>query len=96
MIKIVLFFIVLIAANLPWLSDNFLYFIPLKTKHKNLAWSAVELILFYFIALGITLYSEYASYGNLAPQSWEFYSVTFCLFLVFSFPGFIHKILWKK
>ncbi|MFM8233034.1 MAG: DUF2818 family protein [Candidatus Methylopumilus sp.] len=29
------------------------------------------------------------------PQDWEFYTVTFFLFLVFSFPGFILKTLWK-
>jgi hypothetical protein len=33
--------------------------------------------------------------GQLAPQDWEFYAVTRCLFLVFAFPGFVYKVLWK-
>jgi hypothetical protein len=34
--------------------------------------------------------------GNTHNQEWEFYAITFCLFIVFSFPGFIYKIIWKK
>jgi Protein of unknown function (DUF2818) len=96
MTKVILFFIAFFAANLPWMSNQFLYFIPLKATNKNLAWSLLELIVLYFVVLGIAFYAEYASFGTLAPQGWEFYSVTACLFLVLTFPGFIYRILWKK
>jgi hypothetical protein len=94
--KIVLFFIAIVAANLPWFSERLLYVIPLKATSKNLAWCLAELILLYFIVGMIALYAEYASFGGITSQDWEFYSVTACLFLVLSFPGFIYKILWKK
>ena len=38
---------------------------------------------------------EKKSIGNVHSQDWEFYAVTFFLFLVFSFPGFIYKVIWK-
>ena len=33
--------------------------------------------------------------GNVHPQGWEFYVVTFFLFIVLSSPGFIYKVVWK-
>ena len=96
MTKVVLFFIVIIAANLPWFSEKFLYTIQLKTESKSLAWCVAELIIIYIAVVLIAIYAEFASYGGVAPQGWEFYSITACLFLVFTFPGFIYKVLWKK
>lgn len=85
-----------LAANLPWFSEKVLYVYPLKSANKNLAWCLLELIILYFLIGAIALYAEHIVYGQMANQSWEFYVVTFSLFLVFSFPGFIYKILWKK
>lgn len=96
MIKIILLFIAIVAANLPWFSERILYIFPLKTASKNLAWCLAELTLLYFLVGAIMLYAENASFGDVTPQGWEFYSVTVCLFLVLSFPGFIYKVLWKK
>jgi hypothetical protein len=36
---------------------------------------------------------------QIAPrhsQNWEFYAVTACLFLVFAFPGFTYRYLWRR
>lgn len=84
-----------LAANLPWFSNRFFYVIPLKKTPKNLAWCLLELVLLYFIVGGIAFYAERATLGQTAMQGWEFYTVTACLFLVFSFPGFVYKTLWK-
>jgi len=91
----VLLLLVLLAANLPWFSNNIFYLIPLKNNQKNLAWCLLELILLYFVIGGVALYAEYATLGQVSPQGWEFYAITACLFLVFSFPGFIYKTLWR-
>jgi Na+(H+)/acetate symporter ActP len=85
-----------VAANLPWFSDKVFYILKLKSNHKNLAWCLLELLLLYLMIGAVSHYAEYVVYGQIAKQAWEFYAVTFSLFLVFAFPGFIYKILWKK
>ena len=55
----------------------------------------LELIVFYFIFGIFLLFIEGQTLGNTHDQDWEFYAVTFCLFIVFSFPGFIYKVIWK-
>lgn len=96
MTQIIILILTLIAANLPWFSNQLFYVIPLKTTPKNLAWCLLELVILYFIIGAIAIYAEQVTLGQIAPQGWEFYSVTFSLFLVFAFPGFVYKILWKK
>lgn len=85
-----------LAANLPWFSERLFYVIPLKTRPKNIGWCVLELIVLYFIMGAVAFYTERASIGQTAPQNWEFYAVTACLFLVFAFPGFVYRYLWKK
>lgn len=95
MVNVLLLGLAFLAANLPWFSSRFLYLIPLKSEQKNIGWCLLELSLLYFIAGAVTLYAEFATFGQIAPQGWEFYAVTACLFLVFSFPGFVYKFLWR-
>jgi len=83
----------LLFANLPWLTSNFLIFI--KKPKKNNFLVLLELIVFYFIFGIFLLFIEGQALGNTHDQDWEFYAVTFCLFIVFSFPGFIYKVIWK-
>ena len=92
---IVLLVLSFIVANLPWFSDKLFYVIPLKSAHKNVAICLAELIVLYLMMGGIAFYAEKATLGQIAPQGWEFYTVTFCLFLVFSFPGFVYRYFWK-
>jgi uncharacterized membrane protein len=91
----ILLLVAFLAANLPWFSNKLFYVIPLKQSPKNLAWCLFELIILYFLMGAVARYAEYATMGQLAPQDWEFYAVTGCLFLVFAFPGFVYKVLWK-
>tara|TARA_B110000967_G_C18802361_1_gene519191 strand:- start:755 stop:1033 length:279 start_codon:yes stop_codon:yes gene_type:complete len=83
----------LLLANLPWLTNNFLFFIQ-KPKKSNF-FIFFELIVFYFIFGIFLLFIEKQTMGNIHNQGWEFYIITFFLFLVFSFPGLIYKIVWK-
>jgi hypothetical protein len=99
----ILFGLVFFAANLPWSSNKLFYLITVKqnsenapnSQGKNLGWCLFELIVLYFLVGAVALYAEYATLGQITPQDWEFYAVTSCLFLVFAFPGFVYKVLWK-
>ena len=92
--------LIFFAANLPWFSDKLFYSIPLKSAQsasaKHLGWCLLELVILYFVTGAFIWYAERASFGSAASQGWEFYAVTGCLFLVFAFPGFVYKALWKK
>ncbi|MBZ0105361.1 MAG: DUF2818 family protein [Sulfuricella denitrificans] len=90
----ILLVLALVAANLPFVADRLLLLIPLKSE-KSLIWHLFELMVLYFMVGGVSVLLE----RRLAPphsQNWEFYAVTACLFLVFAFPGFIYRYLWRK
>ena len=101
LVEIVLLVLVFLAANLPWFSNRFFYIIPLKnagqtSEIKNLGWCLLELVVLYFIVGLVAWYAEKSLFGLATPQGWEFYSVTACIFLVFAFPGFVYRVLWKR
>lgn len=91
-------FIVLLAvaaANLPFVNQRLFALVPLGPAKKS-AWIRIgELIVLYFVvgALGFVLE---ARAGNRFDQSWQFYAITFCLFVVFAFPGFTFQYLVKR
>lgn len=93
---LILLLIAFLAANLPWFSDRLFYSIPLKKQPKSLGWSLLELVILYFIIGAIAFFAERNTMGQTAPQNWEFYVITACLFLVFAFPGFVYRYFWKK
>jgi hypothetical protein len=91
-------FIVLLAlvgTNLPFVNQRLFSVAPLKTTKKN-GWIRIaELIVLYFVvgALGFMLE---ARAGNRFEQGWQFYAVTFSLFVVLAFPGFTFQYLVKR
>ncbi len=32
----------------------------------------------------------------LHDQRWQFYATVVCMFIVFAFPGFVYRYLWRK
>jgi hypothetical protein len=60
-----------------------------------LALRLLELLVLYGVVglLGAAL-EQHA--GQVAPQGWEFFAITFALFLTFAFPGFIYRYLLKR
>ncbi|AET89525.1 MULTISPECIES: DUF2818 family protein [Caballeronia] len=99
-------FIVLLAlvfANVPFLNQRLFAVVPLPlpapTGHKaakKSAWIRIgELIVLYFVvgALGFMLE---ARAGNRFDQEWQFYAITFSLFVVLAFPGFTFQYLVKR
>ena len=92
-----IFLIILIAlflSNIPWFSKNLFIFISLN-KTKNIPMVLLEIVVNYFIVGFFVMFLEKQAIGNVHPQGWEFYVVTFSLFIVLSSPGFIYKVVWK-
>ena len=91
-------FIVLLAlvgANLPFANQRLFAAIPLRAAKKSVWIRIAEMIVLYFVvgALGFMLE---ARAGNRFEQGWQFYAVTFSLFLVLAFPGFAFQYLVKR
>ena len=53
----------------------------------------VTAIYFFMGLLGVGFES---SLGNVFPQGWEFYAITYSLFLVLAYPGFVIRYLLKR
>ncbi|WP_312434376.1 DUF2818 family protein [Janthinobacterium sp.] len=94
----------ILAANLPFFNDKLFAAVPLKQGapaadgkrwRKPLALRLLEMVILYFIVGSLAFVLE-ARIGNAFPQTWEFYAITGCLFLVLAFPGFVARYLRKQ
>ncbi len=90
----VLLLVALVAANLPFLLERKLLLIKVGARRKGFGWRLMELTLLYFVVGAIALAIE-SRQGQIYPQTWEFYAITYCLFLVFAYPGFVYCYLWR-
>jgi Na+(H+)/acetate symporter ActP len=84
-----------VAANLPFMLERRLFVLPPPETGKSLVWRLLELVLMYFTVGGIAWLVE-KNLGPVHPQHWEFYATTACLFLVFAYPGFVYRFLWRR
>lgn len=84
-----------IAANLPFLVERILFIFKPKAGSKNFGWRLLELTLMYFAVGGIALLME-SKLGDIHQQNWEFYAVNASLFVVFAYPGFVYRYLWRR
>jgi hypothetical protein len=84
-----------VAANLPFVLERRLFVLPPRGDGKSLAWRLLELVLMYFAIGGLAWLVE-KNLGPVRPQRWEFYATTACLFLVFAYPGFVYRFLWRR
>ena len=91
----VLLLIALLAANLPFLLERKLFIIQSGATRKNFAWRLLELTLMYLATGALALAIE-ARQGQIYPQKWEFYAITYFLFLVLAYPGFVYRYLWRR
>ncbi len=82
------------AANVPFISQRVLGFWSVG-QVKSLGLRLLELIFIYLLvgAAGIAMEKHL---GQIAPQGWEFYAITFTLFVTFAFPGFVYRYLLKR
>lgn len=87
-----------LAANLPFFNQQLFALIPLSkaADYRKSVWlRLLELVVLYFVVGGIAHVFE-ANIGNTFPQTWEFYAVTGCLFLVLAYPGYVVRYLRKQ
>ncbi len=84
----------LFAANLPFFNERLLLVGP-RRQPKPVIWRLLELVLMWGVMLlcGFALESYL---GQRAPQGWEFYAATGCLFLTLASPGFVWRYLRKS
>ncbi|MCD9473053.1 hypothetical protein CJF26_21410 [Photobacterium phosphoreum] len=54
----------------------------------------LELLVFYGYT-GVLGFALELNMGNMFPQNWEFYAITFSLFLVMGYPGFVYRYLMR-
>ena len=85
------------AANLPFLNERcFAIFALRRFSFVKPFWvRLIELLIFYFVIGAAGFFLESIS-GNHFPQGWEFYAITFFLFLVLAFPGFVFRYLRRQ
>ena len=87
-------------ANLPFLNEGVFGFIFLKptpqgARTKAFVVRLLELFVLYFV-VGALAHALESRIGNAFPQTWEFYAITGCLFVVLAFPGFVLRYLRKR
>lgn len=88
--------VALACANLPFVNEAIFGLVPWRGgRRKPFPLRLVELIVLYFV-VGAIAYALEARIGNVFMQTWEFYAITGCLFLVLAFPGFVVRYLRKQ
>lgn len=84
-----------VLANLPFVSERiFLVWRP-HAGLKGIGWRLLELVVYYF-ATGAVAWLLESRVGPVHSQRWEFYATTACLFLVFAYPGYVVRYLWRR
>ena len=87
----------LFAANLPFLNNRLFFFKLVKNGEKKPVYiRLLELIVLYFIVGLLGMFLENKVNGQIHAQDWEFYAVTFFMFLVLAMPGFIYRYSFQK
>ncbi len=84
-----------VAANLPFLVERIVFVAKPKSGSKNFSWRLLELVVMFFVVGGIGMLLE-SRLGDIHRQNWEFYAVNAALFVVFAYPGFVYRYLWRR
>jgi hypothetical protein len=85
----------LAAANLPFVNERLFGLVPLGAgKVKRFPVRLLELVVLYFVVGFVARLLE-SRIGSVAVQTWEFFAITGCLFLVLAFPGFVMRYMYK-
>jgi len=87
----------LVTANLPFLTERVLTVVPWKrgVAVKPFWVRMAELLLYYALVMALGFAFE-AALGNSFAQGWEFYAITFSLYVVLGYPGFVVRYLFKR
>ncbi|WP_374359854.1 DUF2818 family protein [Pseudoduganella danionis] len=87
--------IAIAAANLPFFNERVFALVPSRWESKPLLVRLIEMVVLFF-AVGVIGFALEGRLGNRFPQTWEFYAISACLFIVLAFPGFILRYLRKR
>lgn len=82
------------AANLPFLNDKVLGVFKTSQTTKRAWIVSLELVVMYVVA-GLLGFAFERALSNPFTLGWSFYAITFCVFLVLGFPGFVYRYLLK-
>ncbi|MDY0977392.1 DUF2818 family protein [Massilia sp. CFBP9012] len=93
----------LAGANLPFVNERLFGFVPVpagkapagEPRNKALALRLLELVVLYLV-VGLVAKLLESRIGSVFVQTWEFYAVTGCMFLVLAFPGFVMRYMRKR
>lgn len=102
----ILIAVALVAANLPFFNDKILACIRMQATDqgqvrqsarasKSIWIRLLELVVLYCL-VGFLGYFFESTLGNPFRQKWEFYAITFSLFVVLAFPGFVLRYLMRR
>jgi len=89
----------LVSANLPFATERVLAVLPWKQGGAPAAkplWVRLLEILVWYGIVGALAFAAESSLGNRFSQGWEFYAVTFSLYLVLAYPGFVYRYLLRR
>ena len=92
---LLLIIIAFVAANLPFLVERIFFVAKPKSGSKAFGWRLLELVVLFFVVGGIAWLLE-GKLGEVHRQNWEFYAVNASLFVVFAYPGFVYRYLWRR
>jgi len=92
----------LAGANLPFVNERLFGLVPVpagkaagEPRHKAFALRLLELVVLYFL-VGLVAKLLESRIGSVFVQTWEFYAITGCMFLVLAFPGFVMRYMYKR
>lgn len=95
----VLLALMLVAANIPFLSERVFGILPWRRNGqpavKSFWLRFLEVLVFYGIVIGIGFAFE-GQLGNRFSQDWDFYAITLAIFLVCAYPGFVWRYLRRR
>ena len=90
-----LLLLAIVLANLPFLSERLFLVHGFSAGEKPLRWRLLELVV-YFALTGLVAWWMESRLGPVYAQRWEFFAITVCLFLVFAYPGYVFRYLWRR
>jgi Protein of unknown function (DUF2818) len=94
----ILIVIALVSANLPFLTERVFGLSPYKrggVASFKPFWVRLLEILVCYVLVGALGFAFEANLGNRFAQGWEFYTITFSLYLVLAYPGFVYRYLLR-
>lgn len=91
--------IAFLTASLPFLSERVFGVVPFTRQGVPRAkpswlWFG-ELTVGYLVSGAIGMAFE-STLGNRFSQTWEFYVITFALYLVLAYPAFVYRYLFRR